>query len=69
MAMLEDIDQIKKPADNPPLFNDDKTAINDLIVDIQYVKKAFQIQINRHLELKNRATILIDLIQKEYHLQ
>jgi len=69
IAMLKNIDRIEKPADNPPLFNDDKTGINDLIVDIQYVKKANQIQIHRHLELKKQASILIDLIQKEYHLQ
>jgi len=69
MGMLENIDRIKKPANNPPLFNDDKTGINDLIVDVQYVKKACQIQISRHLELKKQPSILIDLIQKEYHLQ
>ena len=69
ISMLENIDRIEKPDNNPPLFNDDKTAINDLIVDVQYVKKACQIQIIRHLELKKQATILIDLIQKEYHLQ
>jgi len=69
MAMLENMNRIEKPTNNPPLFNDDKTGINDLIVDIQYVKKACQIQINRHLELKRQASVLIDLIQKEYHLE
>ena len=69
ITMLENIDRIEKPTNNPPLFSDDKTAINDLIVDVQYVKKACQLQINRHLELKKQATILIDLIQKEYDLQ
>ena len=69
MAMLGNMKRIEKSANNPPLFNDDKTAINDLIVDIQYVKKACQIQIIRHLELRKQAAILIELIQKEYDLK
>ena len=68
MVMLENIDRIEKPINNPPLFNDDKTEINNLLVDIQYVKKACQIQITRHLELRKQAIALIELIQKEYHL-
>jgi hypothetical protein len=68
MSMLNDTSRIEKPMDNPPLFKADETGINDLIVDVQYVKKADQIQIVRYRELVKQATNLIQLIRKEYHL-
>jgi hypothetical protein len=68
MSMLNDNSLIEKPLNNPPLFKADETNINNLIVDVQYVKKADQIQVERYEELVKQAINLIQLIQKEYHL-
>jgi hypothetical protein len=69
MSMLNNSSRIEKPQNNPPLFKVDKTGINDLIVDMQYVKKADQIQVVRYMELTKQATELIQLIKQEYHLK
>jgi hypothetical protein len=69
MQMLRNDTLIKKPINNPPLYKVDKNCINNLIVDVQYVKKADQIQIDRYTELVKQATALIQLIQEEYHLK
>ena len=69
MSMIENNNRITKPVNNPPLLRSDAAAINDLIVDVQYVKKADQIQIGRYIELREKATELIKLIQKQYRLE
>ncbi len=69
MKILENETRIERPANNPPLMQTDARAINDVIVDIQYVKKGNQIQIVRHKELIQLANDLIGVIRKEYHLE
>ena len=68
IKMLENETRIERLANNPPLMGTNATIINAVIVDIQYVKKANQIQIVRHRELIQLATDLIGVIRKEYHL-
>jgi hypothetical protein len=69
MSMLGNSSRIERPMNNPPLFKVDAIGINDLIVDMQYVKKADQIQVVRYMELTKQAAELIQLIRKEYHLK
>ena len=69
MSMLNNDSRIEKPLDDPPPFKVDATRINDLVVDVQYVKKADQIQVMRYTELVKQATELIQLIRQEYHLK
>jgi hypothetical protein len=69
MHMLDNDTRIEKPTNNPPLFKADETGINNLIVDVQYVKKADQIQVVRYAELVKQATALMQLIKQEYHLK
>ena len=69
MKMLENETRIERPINDQPLVSTAPSSINDLIVDIQYVKKANQIQIVRHKELIKMATNIIELIRKEYHLK
>jgi hypothetical protein len=69
IQMLDNDTTIEKPTNNPPLFKTDKSSINNLVVDVQYVKKADQIQIVRYVELVKQATALIQMITQEYHLK
>ena len=69
MKMLQNETSIERPINDPPLASTDPSSINHLIVDIQYVKKANQIQIVRHKELIKMATNIIELIRKEYNLK
>jgi hypothetical protein len=66
--MVDNYEMIKKPENNPALFNPDAAAINDLIIQAQYLKKVDMNQIKKAKELSNLAQGLIELIKKEYHL-
>ena len=66
--MLAESNQIEKPANNPSLFNTDRSAINELINFAQYIKKLDYNQIKRAEELKLEASELIAIIKNTYHL-
>ena len=67
--MVDNYEMIKRPENNPALFNPDASAINDLIIQAQYLKKVDMNQIKKAKELGNLAEGLIELIKKEYHLE
>jgi len=66
--MVEDSDIIKRPSNNPSLFNTDLQLINELINYAQYLKKLDYNQIKRAGELKRQGSDLIIHINKAYHL-
>jgi len=66
--MVEDSDIIKRPSNNPSLFNTDLQLINELINYAQYLKKLDYNQIKRARELKQQASDLILHINKAYQL-
>jgi len=68
-SMLNDSNQIKKPANNPALFNTDRKAINELINFAQYIKKLDFNQIKRAEEMKLEASALISNIKNTYRLE
>ena len=67
-SMIDNYDAIKKPINNPALFNPGAAAINELINNAQYLKKVDMNQIKKAKELNSQATDLIFLIRNEYHL-
>ena len=68
-SMIDNYDTIKKPINNPALFNSGAAAINELINNAQYLKKVDMSQIKKASELNSLAADLISLIKKEYHLE
>jgi len=68
-SMVDNYDIIKKPDNNPSLFNPNAAAINDLIIQAQYLKKVDMNQVKKARELNRLAADLISLIKKEYHLK
>jgi hypothetical protein len=68
-SMIDNYENIKKPINNPALFNTDAAAINELINNAQYLKKVDMNQIKKARELNSLASGLISLIKKEYHLK
>jgi hypothetical protein len=68
-SMIDNYENIKKPINNPALFNTDAAAINELINNAQYLKKVDMNQIKKARELNSLASGLILLIKKEYHLK
>ena len=68
-SMIDNYDAIKKPINNPALFNSGAAAINELINNAQYLKKVDMNQIKKAKELSNLAEGLIELIKKEYRLK
>lgn len=61
--------EIKKPVNNPQLFDNDAALLNTCIVTAQYERKANQNQTMRAEELFTQAKELMALITKEYHLE
>lgn len=68
-SMIHNYDVIKKPINNPALFNSGATAINELINNAQYLKKVDMNQIKKARELTSLTVDLISLIKKEYDLE
>jgi hypothetical protein len=63
------LDSTIKPVNNPKLFSDDPTLINQLIGAAQYIKRVNQAQVNTSNQLLAQAKELSTDIQKEYHLE
>ncbi|MEO5948483.1 MAG: hypothetical protein ABIP79_16820 [Chitinophagaceae bacterium] len=68
-SMIDSYESIKKPIDNPALFNTNAATLNELINNAQYLKKVDMNQIKKAKELNSLADGLISLIKKEYHLK
>jgi hypothetical protein len=68
-SMIDNYEMVKKPMNQPALFNKDAAAINELINNAQFLKKVVMNQVRKAKELKDLATLLILLIKKEYNLK
>ena len=60
--------QIKKTETNPPLIAEDGQSINDLSMKIVVTKGNQLSELEGFAQLQSSGVVLIDLIQKEYHL-
>jgi hypothetical protein len=67
--MVKSYSEINMPEGNPPLFNNDRQLINELLIKI-HIAKRNKLGSIRYLDrLKNKANHLISIIKKEYRLQ
>ncbi len=66
---MSGMSNIEKPAGNPQLRNRNQDTINLLIFYIHERKSSFIGELRLLLEQKKEAIALIELINKEYHLQ
>jgi hypothetical protein len=60
---------IIKPVGNPSLINYDKSAIERLSSLSHYMKASRLVLYDRYIILRKKATELIELLKKEYHLK
>ena len=58
-----------KPIGNPALISYDKSAIERLSSILHYMKSSRLVLYDRYIILKKKATELIELLKKEYHLK
>ena len=67
--MLDDLNNINKPVDNPPLRSYERSVQQDLAYCINMIKGS-NIIIKTRLELLNeKAKNTIEFLKKEYHLE
>lgn len=67
--MVKTYPDIDMPKGNPPLFNEDKQLINEMLIKVHVAKRNKLASILYLTRLKEKATNLIDLIKKEYNLK
>jgi hypothetical protein len=67
-AMIKNFPLTTIPPGNPPLLNNDRTAINELLMRIQLSKRINLVNIQRLTELKGNGLRLMEQIKKQYHL-
>ncbi len=60
---------IIKPIGNPALISYDKSAIERLSSILHYMKASRLVLYDRYIILRKKATELIELLKKEYHLK
>jgi hypothetical protein len=60
---------IIKPIGNPSLNSYDKLAIQRLIANVHYMKGSRLVLYDRYILLRKKATELMELLKKEYHLE
>jgi hypothetical protein len=65
----EETGKILMPSGNPPLFNNSKELINELLMRVHLARRNAINIIKMDLsKLETKAGFLIELIKKEYHL-
>ena len=67
--MVNNSTDIIMPPTNPPLLTADKSAINEMLVLVNYIKRVKLINTVHLKKLREKANALIKQIQKEYHLK
>ncbi|MBS1919748.1 MAG: hypothetical protein JST17_05820 [Bacteroidetes bacterium] len=60
---------VTKPQKPTPLITEDKTLINELCMNANFLMTLYQNELKVMSSLANKATRLIELIKKEYHLE
>jgi len=69
MTNLKDTIFIKRPEGNPQLKENPPTVLNETMNKLNYWATSSTLLLQLLEELKGKAAILIELIQKEYHLE
>ena len=67
-AMIKNFPLTTIPQGNPPLLDNDRTVINELLMRIQLSKRINLVNIQALTELKGKALRLIEQIKQQYHL-
>jgi hypothetical protein len=67
--MVRNYPTITIPSGNPPLLNNDRFIINDLLIRLQFSKRINLVNIKCTTELKGKAQRLIGMVRKEYNLE
>ncbi|HLG41045.1 MAG TPA: hypothetical protein VI461_15295 [Chitinophagaceae bacterium] len=62
-------DTVARPTNNPQLYTDDASLINEYMGQLQYFKRVHQAQLIKSKDLLMQAKQLITDIKKEYHLE
>ena len=66
----EETGKILMPSGNPPLFNNNKELINELLMRVHLARRNTINIIKMDLsKLETKAKVLIEIIKKEYHLK
>lgn len=68
-TMVVKYPDIDMPDGNPPLFNEDKQLINEMLIRVHIAKRNKLASLLYLSRLKEKAANLIHLIKKEYHLK
>ena len=68
-GMVKTYPDVLMPEGNPPLFGTDKQQINDYLLKIHLLKRTKLAEIYYLEQLRYKATNLLSLIKKEYHLK
>jgi len=68
-TMIKNNPDIIMPADNPALFNNDRTNLNEFLMRAHLVRRNKLINIRYLSELNDKATRLIAQIKNEYNLE
>jgi hypothetical protein len=68
-AMIKEFPLTKIPDGNPPLFNNDKSMINELLMRVQLSKRINLVAEQQLVELKQKAQNLVSQIKNEYNLE
>jgi hypothetical protein len=68
-TMVVTYPEINMPDGNPPLFNQDKQLINEMLIKVHIAKRNKLASLRYIARLKENAASLIGLIKKEYKLE
>ena len=60
---------IRKPAGNPSIDSYDKSSVLQVNSTLHYLKGLRLVLHDRYIDLQTKATVLIKLLKKEYHLE
>jgi hypothetical protein len=68
-TMVKTYADIEMPKGSPPLFNEDKQLINEMLIKVHIAKRNRLGSILYLTGLSERASTLINLIKEEYHFK
>jgi hypothetical protein len=68
-AMIKNFPTVIIPPGNPPLFKNDYSLINQLLMRLQFCKRINLVNIQYLAELKDKALSLIKEIKNDYHFK
>jgi len=67
--MIDSVNVISKPTNNPQTLTNDKNLINNLALEVHYLGSGVYYSFVQSARLITEASNLIELLKKEYHLE